>query len=279
MKDKGKTDKSIIELIASISTSLLSLGRHFLKKKWQPSWKPASHCPIIHTKRYKQGPFPNEKFRGRKKTEPPPSCPLLFFFFTFFTTTRKISLLQRERERERERFSAVPPSPSGVLHYITSQLCWTTRRSRSSSSFRWTWSGLSGWSCSQLWDKERERPVAPVRFQLVPQRKAVVSVNGENEGILLRQSLPDERKTWQCAYKTLAQQTDIRLGKVTRGLDCIGSIQLQHPAVQTKKKPRCLSLSFLFWKTWAANSSRKISSSSPSSNLFCCSQEEERGEN
>ena len=103
MKDKGKTDKSIIELIASISTSLLSLGRHFLKKKWQPSWKPASHCPIIHTKRYKQGPFPNEKFRGRKKTEPPPSCPLLFFFFTFFTTTRKISLLQRERERERER--------------------------------------------------------------------------------------------------------------------------------------------------------------------------------
>ena len=123
MKDKGKTDKSIIELIASISTSLLSLGRHFLKKKWQPSWKPASHCPIIHTKRYKQGPFPNEKFRGRKKTEPPPSCPLLFFFFTFFTTTRKISLLQRERERERERDSPLCRPVRPVSYIILHRSC------------------------------------------------------------------------------------------------------------------------------------------------------------
>ena len=67
------------------------------------------------------------------------------------------------------------------------------------------------------------------------------------------------------------------LEKVRRGLDCIGSIQLHANKQQT---PWPFSLSFLFWKTRAANSSRKISlslsPSSPSNNLFCCSQKRMR---
>ena len=46
------------------------------------------------------------------------------------------------------------------------------------------------------------------------------------------------------------------LEKVRRGVDCIGSIQLHANKQQT---PWPFSLSFLFWKTRAANSSRKIS--------------------
>ena len=63
MKDKEKTDKSIIELIIPISTRFLSFGRLFFSLQMAAVVETGQSLPdhslphTTHTKRYKQGPF------------------------------------------------------------------------------------------------------------------------------------------------------------------------------------------------------------------------------
>ena len=86
--------------------------------KWQPSWKPASHCQIIHyhiphTQNGTNRALFNEKFRGRKKTEPPPSCPFLFFTLEKRPVAASCVKENRPRTPSVHTRQGVPPGPPG----------------------------------------------------------------------------------------------------------------------------------------------------------------------
>ena len=119
---KWKTRKKRTSRSSSWSFRFLRVFCHlaasFFLFKWQPSWKPASHCQIIHyhiphTQNGTNRALFNEKFRGRKKTEPPPSCPFLFFTLEKRPVAASCVKENRPRTPSVHTRQGVPPGPPG----------------------------------------------------------------------------------------------------------------------------------------------------------------------